>query len=195
MRNLDNAAEPFLKPLVLGSFSAMNKQSRRMVAQWATLKMFVLEQDRALGEKFAFAVHSQSDRSNFMNYSQIPPGIVISIAYGREPEWADRVMRAVGGRDSPSWPPTENFDPAIFAHKIQQITWGIRKLRLVIASTNDMAHYRTRNWALPNMVPLWPPDTPDFIWPPAGPPVSDDEMEWIANLLMLGRSMTGGRSP
>ena len=194
MRNLDNAAEPFLRPLVTGSFSAMNKRSRRMVAQWATLKMLVLEHERGLGKKFAFPVHSQSDRSDFMNYSQIPPGIVISVAYGGETEWVDRLMRAVGGRDSPSQPPGEDFDPSVFAHKIQMTTWGIGRLRLFIASTNDIGHYRSRNWAIPDTVPLWPADTPDFIWPPLGrPPISDSDMDAIAELLVLGRNSTGPR--
>lgn len=112
--------------------------------------------------------------------------------HGGETEWVDKLIRSVGGRPLPSG---EDLDPATFPHKIQMVTWGIGKLRLVVASTNDMDHYRNRKWAIPNMIPLWPPDIPDFIWPPSGPPISDRRMDDIAELIVLGRSMTGGRSP
>jgi hypothetical protein len=58
--------------------------------------------------------------------------------------------------------------------------------------TSDGNLYRATGWQFPQMLQLWPPDTPDFIWPPIIGPTTDEAM---FNLVFLLKRLTDSGTP
>lgn len=184
MSRLEGAVAPFFSPMIQNSFAAISASRRRLLTQWFVLKTMVIEHDRSMGLKVAEIVHPAADRSDFMNHAQIPPGFRLWLGAGHGPEWKLRVSHYVGGAvASPTPFVPRNFDPTRLAKNVQSVTWGIGHVRAFVASTVDRDVYRLIDWDLPNFVRLWPPDAPDFIWPP-GSIVPDRQMFNLARRMM-----------
>lgn len=193
MSVLESSVRPFLEPLIKGQSVAMTTDRQRLLAQWLAMKTFVLDHER-MGQGPYFPIQTQDERTAFMNNRQMPFGFRAWIGYGTGDEWAVRGARSRSlSILLPTMPPAD-FDGRGKPKNVHSITWGLGNLRVFISSTIAAHVYPQMAWTIPDFLPIWPAQSPDFVWPPKVA-VSDDFMVRLTDALQDQMALTTVRPP
>lgn len=181
MNQIEVAAQPVLTPLIKGTKAVLNRNARKILAEWVVLKMLVAEHSEQQGYVSA-PIFLQSDRAAFKRDRTVPPGVRIYLAKHTGDAWIIRYHRRASGLGErgvslppPSHPTTRN--------NVQSTSWGIGKLFIYIhAATDPVIANRVKFVKGPELRKLWPLLSTNFSWPP-GYVVSDAFLDDLADSL------------
>jgi len=177
MRNLEEQARPFLKPLMEGEECRISTEEQRVIAAWISLKSMVAEYN-----EIGVVTTSQSDRDR-LRLTQMPP----------EQGWGIWV----GNLERKDWPGYMASTPFAFwpeperAHLLGvstddfngQSTFQVVK-KLYIQVIRCQVPELVEKWkfdvrASSKLRKIWPPSGYSLVWPP--PVMNDMDADYVAS--------------
>jgi hypothetical protein len=163
MSKIENAAKPFLKPLIVGEAITLSESETEVLARWITVKCMVLEHNRP-GQ----IITPRADRVLIRKTGNIPfyYNIFVTSHSWNENQYYE-------GQDANFYPgPREHFPKIDGTDKnIRTVTWIIGNMLIyVVASTlsgfDQQAQMEIERL---NAYRIWPPNSPSIEWPSLNP--------------------------
>lgn len=170
MSTIESAVQSFATPMILGRSGVLNENQQTLLAQWATLKLMVVELNHRTE-----AVTTQAERFAFRESRDIPRGLRFWIAQCFSDVWCNAYFRhaATLGRDFASRPVDNRKNVHTAALGIGQLFFYAMGSAAEGVNLADLIQLGEQ------LVPLWPLPGGDLRWPPASA-IGDREANRIA---------------
>jgi hypothetical protein len=186
MSRLQNAAKPYLLPLIKGEVTALDEKAQRIIATWAAMAVMVAE----YFDRYKVAI-SATERKYLWKNQRPPPNWKIWIGHYERKNWPghwvhnvlpisskkNRIKRMDNGLPRPNTQTTTFVVGQLYIHAASSATDIFEKWRL----TTNGARQLVQIWPLRRNIVGWPTQT-----------LTDREADQIAGAFFLFAEEIGG---